>query len=253
MRKHRARVALHGGCEAEIDLSTLGDLLLFNHLGYIESIGCDENGLVIGFRGLKFRGFYYSFYEVFVKEIYNIDVSGRDVVDVGAFTGDSSIYFAVKGARRVVAIEPHPYAFREMVENIKLNRLEDRIVPLNKAIGSGGFLEPPAEAPLGHISCKIYRRRHRPYQSVVKVEKVTLVDVVKNTGIEPEVLKMDCEGCECEAIMSDYEGVRLFDTLVIEIHEDVCSKEELVRILSRDYRCTSSGDLILCSRRGGLV
>jgi len=31
----------------------------------------------------------------------------------------------------VYAIEPHPEAYNEMIENIKLNNMEDRIIPIN--------------------------------------------------------------------------------------------------------------------------
>jgi FkbM family methyltransferase len=40
-----------------------------------------------------------------------LGVEGRVVVDVGAFVGDSTIYFALKGADRVITVEPYPGAF----------------------------------------------------------------------------------------------------------------------------------------------
>ena len=56
-----------------------------------------------------------------------IDVNNRGVVDVGAFVVGSAIYFAFRGARRVIAVEPHPGAFAEMLDNIRLNNLESVI------------------------------------------------------------------------------------------------------------------------------
>ena len=41
-------------------------------------------------------------------------------------------YFALKGAKKVIAVEPHPGTFREMLDNIKLNNLENVAVPLAK-------------------------------------------------------------------------------------------------------------------------
>jgi hypothetical protein len=35
--------------------------------------------------------------------------------------GDSAIYFALKGAKRVITIEPHSGAYAEMLENIRLD------------------------------------------------------------------------------------------------------------------------------------
>jgi hypothetical protein len=76
-----------------------------------------------------------------------IDVGNRDVVDVGAYVGDTAIYFALRGARRVIAIEPHPETFREMIENIKLNNLEDIVIPVN-----AGLASRPREIWLGYTT-----------------------------------------------------------------------------------------------------
>ncbi|QGA68893.1 hypothetical protein [Sulfolobus sp. E11-6] len=40
--------------------------------------------------------------EIFNQQAYNFDVNGKNVVDVGMSNGDSSIYFAKKGAKRGV-------------------------------------------------------------------------------------------------------------------------------------------------------
>lgn len=64
-----------------------------------------------------------------------MDVKNKSVVDIGAFAGDTAIYFAIKGAKKVIAIEPHPGAYEELVENIRINGLERKIVPLNMAVG----------------------------------------------------------------------------------------------------------------------
>jgi len=62
-----------------------------------------------------------------------LNAKGKIVIDVGAFVGDSAIYFVLKGAVRVIAIEPHLGAYTEMLDNIKLNNLEGVIVPVNAA------------------------------------------------------------------------------------------------------------------------
>jgi hypothetical protein len=85
------------------------------------------------FKGdVKFRHMYWSILEIFDYGEYKLlGVKDRVVVDVGAFVGDSPIYFALKGARKVIAIEPHPEAYVEMLENTKLNNLENIIIPIN--------------------------------------------------------------------------------------------------------------------------
>jgi hypothetical protein len=50
--------------------------------------------------------------ETFSSGVYDIDVVGRDVVDIGSNIGDTAIYFALKGAKRVIALEPYPSAYQ---------------------------------------------------------------------------------------------------------------------------------------------
>jgi Predicted methyltransferase len=69
------------------------------------------------------------------EEYGYVDVKSKSVVDIGAFVGDTAVYFAIKGAKKVIAIEPHTGAYEELVENIRINGLEGKIVPLNIAVG----------------------------------------------------------------------------------------------------------------------
>lgn len=46
---------------------------------------------------------------VFLSNIYkHLPVEGKTFVDIGANIGDSSIYFASRGAEKVISIEPFP-------------------------------------------------------------------------------------------------------------------------------------------------
>lgn len=64
-----------------------------------------------------------------------LSVAGKYVIDIGAYIGDTAIYFALKGARKVFAVEPYPYTYRLLAENIKINSLGTIIRPFNVAIG----------------------------------------------------------------------------------------------------------------------
>jgi hypothetical protein len=159
-----------------------------------------------------------------------LNVKDRVVVDVGAFVGDSAIYFVLKGARRVIAIEPHPGAFAEMLDNIRLNNLEGVIIPIN-----AGLASKPG---------KIY------IENVGAVPAVTLGELINRFGIDPSdaVIKMDCEGCEFDVILNDYEHVKLFKELIFEYHLNVTgvfTLNDLLKMLNKDYKCkiTRSGNI----------
>ncbi|ASJ12551.1 tRNA(Phe) (4-demethylwyosine(37)-C(7)) aminocarboxypropyltransferase Taw2 [Thermococcus thioreducens] len=56
---------------------------------------------------------------------------GELVVDMFAGIGHLSLPMAVHGKARVIAIEKSPYTFRFLVENIELNKVQDRMTAYN--------------------------------------------------------------------------------------------------------------------------
>jgi len=169
------------------------------------------------FKGdVKFRRMHWTIPEIFDYGVYNsLSVKGKVVVDIGAFVGDSAIYFALKGAKRVIAIEPHPGAYAEMLENIRLNNLEGVIVPLN-----AGLAGKPGRIRVESVDKEETIRTFHRFSDVGSVEAVTLDDIVGRFGIrEGAVLKMDCEGCEYEVLSAvKPETLSVFDQILIEYH-----------------------------------
>jgi hypothetical protein len=126
-------------CVVDASLGWFGRVINAYYDGLVRGVHCDDWGKpFVDFMGVKFRDVFRSMVEVFVDEEWGfLSVNGRTVIDVGAFVGDSSIYFALRGAKKVIAVEPHPKAFSELLGNIKfkLNNLIDVIIPINVAIG----------------------------------------------------------------------------------------------------------------------
>ena len=166
-----------------------------------------------------------------------MNVKDKVVVDVGAYIGDSAIYFALKGAKKVIAIEPHPQAFREMVENVRLNSLEDRILPINAGLASKLGNVCVEEVDIEGTSVKYYR----PTNCIGAVPVITLGEVISKHCITGDlaVLKMDCEGCEYDIILNDYNRLSIFKELLFEYH--ACnvgiSVSRLLKKLAKDYNC----------------
>ena len=225
--------------------------VLFYSLGSIKSVSCNKDTIYINGVGFSirdkiivhtkdgiaaFKEFRRTYFDIFIFNDYGIiDVKDRIVVDVGAFVGDSAIYFVMKGARKVYAIEPHPGAYQEMLENIKLNNMEDKIIPINAALGdkSGKIRIPNIDTQNTVIT--YYGSGNN---GEIEVPMITLSQLIKDYSIEPDVLKMDCEGCEFDIILNDYEHVRLFKELIFEYHEENDRRlTDLLNKLSNDYKC----------------
>jgi FkbM family methyltransferase len=149
-------------------------------------------------------------------EYSKANVNGRDVVDIGATIGDSAIYFVLKGAKHVYAFEPYPYSYNAARKNIRSNKFEDKITLFNAGIGGHdsktrieGSLISGVESSLADDAGDAGK--------VVPV--LSLKSVADKCGVKNGVLKIDCEGCEVNAIMnSSNEVLRRFDQIVMEYH-----------------------------------
>jgi len=222
----------------DIEINNISDVIYETETwarvhGWIYDTSCDcwvKNNI-------KFRRVRDTIVEIFDVEVYKaLNCKERDVVDIGAYIGDSAIYFALRGARRVIAVEPHPNAFREMLDNIKLNNLENVVVPLNVGLAS-----KPGKICIENVDIKITAMTyHKSGECDVMVPAITLADVVSKYGVNHDaILKMDCEGCEFDVILNDYEHVRVFKELLLEYHLYASSEplSKLLKVLARDYRC----------------
>jgi FkbM family methyltransferase len=181
---------------------------------------------------------YHPILDVFEYGEYSgVGVGGRVVVDVGAFVGDSSIYFTLRGAKKVIAIEPHPGAFEEMLENIKLNNLEDKIIPIN-----AGLASRPGKMCLQEVSTSSTWSTYYGLGDCERsVPAITLGEIISKYVSEGGdlVLKMDCEGCEYDVIMNDYENVSKFKEIIFEYHERQLGIpiRKVLGMLSKDFNC----------------
>lgn len=140
----------------------------------------------------------------FFSKEYNADVSGCTVLDIGANTGDSVIYWLYRGAKKVVAVEPVPAYFQVLT----LNVADKPVITLNASIGA----------------------------SLPRVPNVSLLELVREHN--PEVVKVDCEGCEYYCVEDIKKLPQLgVKTLMIEIHGfDGMSRDELFSLLEDHFK-----------------
>ena len=189
--------------------------------------------------GLKFKELRTGVVEVLCLGHYpldNIDLKGREVVDVGAFVGDSTLYFLYKGAEKVIAIEPHRGAYEELLYNLKLNELEHKVIAINAALGgSERTLHMPADLSIddtisfNHLSTNI--------SEGIEVKVITLEEVMKCVK-DPYLMKMDCEGCEYEVINHSFNTLTKFKYILLEYHNaDISEHKRTLGKLSNNFIC----------------
>ena len=136
-------------------------------------------------------------------------------MDVGAGVGDTAILFSLRGARRVIALEPYPRLYGEALLNIKANDPAGRVVLVNAGLGA---LDGEVCADFSNLE------EYAPFKPSsrcdVKVRMYALRTLIKEFEVEEgSVLKMDCEGCEYEAVLNADPGdLAVFSQVIIEYH-----------------------------------
>lgn len=155
-------------------------------------------------------------FNIFHEQDYDfLPVKNRVVIDIGANIADSSIYFAMIGAKKVIALEPFPKNFEVAQKNITLNGFTDKIELLNAGCCGGQSKDMVLDASANGVGCQ-------SMQSSLgsNIHFYTLRELINKYNIDsPAVLKIDCEGCEYDIILSnDRTMLDKFSHIQVEYH-----------------------------------
>ena len=171
---------------------------------------------------------------ILLKDEYGwLDVQGRTVIDVGANIGDSPIYFCLRGASKVIALEPIPMSFEMAAKNIATNGF-GRVVHLRREAigGDSGEIRIPLDAVAETGS------QARDFQSGLGTRVVNLEDLVMENSVSDGILKMDCEGAEYDSIIRSQDNIlRSFYQMHIEYHYG--PRSLVMRLRSAGFRVTA--------------
>ena len=144
----------------------------------------------------------------------NLPLKDKTIIDIGACTGDTSIYFALKGAKKIIAVEPFPNNFKILKKNITENKFDELIIPI---LGACGYLKK--EISINPNLHDGMRSILHEFSDGIKISTITLQDIIKDFDVSNAILKLDCEGCEYETILnSSSEILQTFTDIQIEYH-----------------------------------
>lgn len=161
-------------------------------------------------------------------------------LDIGAFLGSFSVFAAKRSKAKIFAFEPAPNNLKLLNENIAINHLEGRVIPVQAAVaGASGTINLHIPQNSGLVTTKrkhleIYGADDGPIQ-VMRVRAMTLADVFRENNITfCDFIKMDCEGCEYDIIFNAPKSIlERIGFMTIECHKDG-SIEELMDFLRKN-------------------
>ena len=163
-----------------------------------------------------------------------LDVQGKRVLDVGASIGDTAVYFALRGARQVVAFEPAPFPYNFALKNVEANGLKN-LKAVNAGVSGHDGKVKVAKGKTG-IGGDL-KASDEP--DAVEVPVYSLDRVLEEYG-PFDVMKMDCEGCEYDAITSS-KGIGEIKQIQMEYHRGPERLLEALRNTGFEVKATKTG------------
>jgi FkbM family methyltransferase len=145
-----------------------------------------------------------------IREWIRLVKSAAVVFDIGANTGIFSLLacFAGSGEQKVVAFEPTSRAHTRVLENCNVNNVLDRVtaekMALSNRVGTLEFQHFENSARISSGASYIDGVSHFTVQSRELCVATTLDTYIAETGVVPDLLKIDVEGAEVHVM----EGAR---------------------------------------------
>lgn len=222
-------------------------VLKFIFKRYLRMVGfkTDMNGeLLVFIDGLKI---YFaplwaeldSYNGIFLKKTYEpspvfAPENCQVIFDCGANIGIYTLRAALCGNNRVFSIEPNQIVFNRLIKNIKANNLTN-VVALNTGVGSAHYRAKLCwgDSTLGG---SIKPDRHGEKNSI-DIDITTLDDIVERYNINSiDLLKMDVEGNEYEALIGAEKTLNRTKKLILEFHSDELKNKCESLLISYGFR-----------------
>ena len=131
-------------------------------------------------------------------------MAGRDIIDAGAFIGDSALVLSRLAPRKVYAFEPVANLYRRLAETINLNRLDAIIQPVNMGLSSrAGESEIIVDESPGASASAITHDTGvaNKVRGAKQTATICTVDgFVAERDLDVGLIKIDTEGSELEIL-----------------------------------------------------
>lgn len=162
---------------------------------------------------------YKVFKQIFLYREYDINypLNPKLIIDAGANTGFSTLFFAKKFPNAVIyAVEPEKSNYITLVHNTKKYK---NIKCINKGLwNKNAFLkiENPNDNKWSFFLKEVDNKED------ADVEVITVDEILKDSGLKKiDIFKVDIEGAEKELFSSNYKGwVSSLRMLIIELHDE---------------------------------
>lgn len=130
----------------------------------------------------------------------------KDIIDAGAFTGDTSIPISEITNKNVYAFEPFDKSYEMLVKNIENNNIRN-IIPINKSLG-----DINGERTLFLAGQNVQGITNDPNirkaDKEIKVDETTIDKFVSENDLKIGLISIDVEGAEMDLLKGALETIK---------------------------------------------
>lgn len=144
----------------------------------------------------KFTGDYniHPFIDLHLSNEDREYIKDKDVIDAGAFTGDTSLPLSKITNKNVYAFEPFKESFELLTKNVCDNNIAN-IIPVNKSLGNLNG-ERTLFLSGDNVQGITSNPNVRQYDNEIKVQEITIDKFVEENDLNVGFITVDVEGAE---------------------------------------------------------
>ena len=159
-----------------------------------------NNATEDGIAGYKFTGDYnlHPFVKIGLSKGDMEYIKNKDIIDAGAFTGDTSLPLSKRTTKNVYAFEPFKDSFEILKKNISDNNIEN-IIPVNRSLGNING-ERSLFLSGNNVQGITSDATLRSYDNEIKVQETTIDTFVEENNLEVGFITIDVEGAEMDLL-----------------------------------------------------
>lgn len=188
-----------------------------------------KNSTPDGIAGYKFTGDYnlHPFIDLNLNKSDMEFIKDKDIIDAGAFTGDTSLPLSKITNRNVYAFEPFEDSFKILEKNIDDNNIYN-IIPVNKSLGNING-ERTLFLSGNNVQGITSDSSIRDYDNELKVQETTLDKFVEDNNLNVGYITVDVEGAELDLLKGAENTIRTQKPILsISIYHKVSDYFEII-------------------------
>lgn len=172
-----------------------------------------------------------QFYEIEMLQDIQNRLSSKNnnvIIDAGAYIGNHSIFFATHcKASKVISFEPFKESYDKLMDNIRLNGLDDRITTYNCALG-----DKKGKAKINVLDSDNQGANKIDVGVKGNIKIIPLDTILLDDLDRLDLIKIDVEGMEIPLVKGSLKTIHKFSPILYIEAFEMSRLIELIKILS---------------------